>query len=61
VAHDHQPVDLGAVGWVELVERRFGTADDLHFRPENLALDALVGDLSVLRVHHGYGHLAVPG
>jgi hypothetical protein len=56
VAHNHQPVDLGAVGWIELGQHPFGAAKDVNFGAENLVLDVEVWDLPILGVHHGHGH-----
>ena len=57
MSHDHQPVDLGAIGRVEFGERGFGATDDLHLGAEDFALDALVRDLAILGIHHRDRHL----
>jgi hypothetical protein len=56
VAHDHQPVDLGAVGGVELGQRLLGAAEDAHLGSEDLGFDAEIGDLPVFGIEHRYGH-----
>ena len=57
VAHDHQPVDFGAIGGVELRQRLLGAADDAHLGAEDLLFKAEIRALAVFGVEHRDGHL----
>ena len=56
IAHYHQPVDLGAVGGVEVGEGFDLAPHDADLRPENPGFEGVVRDLSFLGVEHRYRH-----
>jgi hypothetical protein len=56
VAHDHQPVDLGAVCRGEVGEGPGGAPEDADLWAEDLPLDAVVRDLPFFGIEHGDGH-----
>ena len=56
VAHDHQPVDLGAVGGVEVGEGFDLPPHDADIGTENPGFEAVVRDLPLLRVEHDNSH-----
>ena len=56
IAHDHQPVDFGAIGGVEVGEGFGVSPHELDFGTEDLGFQAVVRDLPFLGVEHGYRH-----
>src|SRR5207248_3006573 len=56
IAHDHQPVDFGAIGEVEIGEGLGLSPDQADFRTENPGFEAVIGDLPFLGVEHGHRH-----
>ena len=56
VTHDHQAVDLGAVGGIEIGQRLDRAPHDADFWAEDLTFETVIRDLSLLRVEHGDGH-----
>jgi hypothetical protein len=60
IAHDHQPVDLGAVGGVEVGQCLGSAPDDPHLRTEDLLLEVVVRDLPFFGVEHRDRHWRFP-
>src|SRR5215467_192171 len=56
VAHDHQAIDLGAVGGIEIGQRLDRAPHDADFRAEDLEFKAILRDLPLLGVEHSDGH-----
>jgi hypothetical protein len=56
IAHDHQPIDLGAVGRVEVREGLDLAPHDTDFGTEDPGFEPVIRDLSFLGVEHGHRH-----
>ncbi len=56
IAHDHQPVDFGAVGGIEVGEGLGVSPHEADFGTEDLRFQAVVRDLPFLGVEHRYRH-----
>ncbi len=56
IAHDHQPVDLAAVGGVEVGEGLGVSPHQADLGTEDLSFEAVIRDLPFLGVEHRYRH-----